>query len=94
MLYRHETQTLRQVKTFIRQPYAWPGGYPLFLVLQDDAALCHDCTADNFRHIAQDVFDNVNTGWRPYRPEVNYEDADLYCDHCGERIESAYGETE
>jgi hypothetical protein len=23
---------------------------------------------------------------------INYEDSDLFCDHCGRRIEPAYGE--
>ena len=24
--------------------------------------------------------------------EINYEDETMYCDHCNEKIESAYGE--
>ena len=30
---------LRRVKQAIRQPYAWPGGYPLYVIMADGAAL-------------------------------------------------------
>jgi len=30
--------------------------------------------------------------WRLVGVEINYEDTDLYCCHCGEQIESAYGD--
>jgi len=36
---------------------------------------------------------NVNDGWRVVACEANWEDAELYCDYSGERIESAYAET-
>jgi hypothetical protein len=26
---------IEQLKAFIRQPYAWPGGYPLYAVMGD-----------------------------------------------------------
>jgi hypothetical protein len=26
--------------------------------------------------------------------EANWEDPDLFCDHCGDRIESAYAESD
>jgi hypothetical protein len=34
----------------------------------------------------------VNDGWRVVACDTNWEDASLYCDHSGERIESAYAE--
>ena len=30
--------------------------------------------------------------WRIVASDVNWEDASLTCDNCGQRIESAYGE--
>ena len=27
---------VEKVKTFIRQPYAWPGGYPLYAIANDE----------------------------------------------------------
>jgi hypothetical protein len=32
------------------------------------------------------------SGWRIVAYDVNWEDADLTCDHTGEKIESAYAE--
>jgi hypothetical protein len=34
----------------------------------------------------------VNDGWRVVACDTNWEDGELYCDHSGERIESAYAE--
>jgi hypothetical protein len=31
-------------------------------------------------------------GWLLVGDDVNYEDCSLYCDHCNEKIPSAYGE--
>lgn len=61
--------------------YAWPGGYPMFYLDADNNVLCPDCATKN------NEFDKpiVTFG-------TNDEDPDLYCDHCGERIESAYSE--
>lgn len=84
---------LRQVKGFIRSPYAWPGGYPQALILSDGAALCDDCARDNFRQICRSTLTGCNDGWHAAGCDVNWENTDLHCDHCGERIQSAYGET-
>ena len=39
------------IKQAIRDKYAWPGGYPLFLVTSDGAALCIDCGKKEYRNI-------------------------------------------
>jgi hypothetical protein len=36
---------------------------------------------------------NQGTAYVPAAFEINWEDVDLTCDHCGKHIESAYGET-
>jgi hypothetical protein len=82
---------LRDVKQFVRAPYAWPGGYPLFLVTTDSGCICHDCTKRHFRQIIRAEIDSQNDGWRPSAVTVNWEDSDLLCDNCGLSIESAYG---
>jgi hypothetical protein len=71
--------------------YAWPGGYPLYYLMDDGEALCPDCANDpsNPVHI-----DGLRDGWRIEAPDINYEDAQLYCAHCNKRIESAYAEDE
>ncbi len=74
------------------QGYAWPGGYPVFAITKDGAALCSQCTKDNLKLIVRDTHEDNNTGWEIMSSMVNWEDTELYCDHCGKIIESAYGE--
>lgn len=93
MLVLSEIQRLRDVKRFIRQPYAWPGGYPQALITSDGAALCYQCSCDNWQHIARESFDNSQCGWRASGVGVNWENTDLSCDHCGEKIPAAYEES-
>ena len=66
--------------------YAWPGGYPIYYLASDDAVLCPKCAneytseRDNESQLA------------PVASDINWEDAQLFCEHCNARIESAYGE--
>ena len=80
------------IKHAIRTKYAWPGGYPLFLIMSDGGALCIDCGKKEFRQIAYAHRHNLKDGWHVAAPNINWEDTDLYCDHCNNKIESAYGE--
>jgi hypothetical protein len=61
--------------------YAWPGGYPLYYLDKEDAVLCPTCAN-------KEEADNIAAG------DVNWEDADLHCDECSQRIPSAYAEDE
>jgi hypothetical protein len=72
--------------------YAWPGGYPVFAITSDGAALCFDCLKIMRRSILAAIRDRVNDGWRVSAFDINWEDPGLYCEHCGTRIESAYVE--
>lgn len=83
---------LSQAKATLRAGNcAWPGGYPLFLITHDGAALCFDCARKKWRQIVWDFLNKASTGWRLAGCDVNYEDNSLHCDHCGEKIKSAYG---
>jgi len=73
----------------VSEGYAWPGGYPLFAVTDDGRCLCPTCCKDNADIIASSY---KGDGWRVVGQDVNWEDPQLYCDHCSERIESAYAE--
>lgn len=85
--------TTKQIKQFIRQPHVFPGGYPQFLVMQDDACLCHTCVKSNAKLIIKQTRrPESNTGWCAERVDVNWEDIMLTCDECGADIEPAYGE--
>jgi hypothetical protein len=85
-------ETLRAVKQAIRQPYAWPGGYPLYILTTDGAALSCDAARREWRQIAYATLHGLRDGWQALGVDVNWEDTALYCAHTGERIESAYGE--
>lgn len=85
--------TLGEYRAAIRSgPYAWPGGYPLFFICDDGGALCFTCAKKERRNIISSIAWNVRDGWKVAAVDVNWEDTELYCDHCSKPIESAYGE--
>lgn len=73
----------------IASPYTWPGGYPMFAVTTDGGCLCKACCKTESRSIGSTY---GTDGWAIAGLAVNWEDPSLWCDHCGERIESAYAE--
>lgn len=56
------------------------GGYPLFYLTKRDCVLCPLCANEEKAVIVA--------------ADANWEDPELYCDECSERIESAYAEDE
>jgi len=72
--------------------YAWPGGYPCYFITSDGAALSFDAVRRELRSILESIASNANDGWRIVALEINWEDAALYCEHTGQKIESAYGD--
>jgi len=85
-------ETLRQVKNAIRNKYAWPGGYPLYIVMSDGEALSCDAARDNWRQIVRATLAGWRDDWKAEGVDINYEDTSLFCAHTGARIESAYGD--
>jgi hypothetical protein len=71
------------------QPYAWPGGYPRMGVTDDGGVICAKCARDEF-----DRLDEATPGDGFYLAvlTINWEDNDLTCDHCNDKVECAYGE--
>jgi hypothetical protein len=83
----------KQFKKHINDgPYTFPGAYPVFFITSDGAALSFDAAKDNAALIQESIENHSNDGWRVIAVAVNYENPDLYCDHTGGRIESAYAE--
>lgn len=75
------------------------GGYPLYFAMRDGGALSFDSARSEFRSIARAMIDAAggcypDSQWVPVACEVNWEDAELYCDHSNARIPSAYAEPE
>lgn len=73
-------------------PYAWPGGYPLYFITNDGAALSFEAARENVRQIIWSIANNARDGWRVVGCEVNWEDDGLLCDHTFQPIPCAYGE--
>jgi|SRR5215472_6618663 len=94
--YRRTFARIRNVPEFkatLRNgAYAWPGGYPLFFITSDGAPICFDCARKELRNIYSAIHDHRSDGWRVEACDINYEDADCYCDHCSKRIDPAYGD--
>ncbi len=84
-------EILLAVKSAIRQPYAWPGGYPLYIIMVDGEALSIEAARDNWRSICHATLAGLRDGWQAAGVAINWEDTSLYCAHTGKQIESAYG---
>lgn len=67
--------------------FAWPGGYPVAYYTQDNGCLCPKCATENL-----ELTLGEDPQWKIVAAEINYEDPDLFCDHCNKRIPSAYAE--
>lgn len=88
-------QTLQSMKEAIRQKYAWPGGYPLVLIMDDGECLCMGCAQKEWKNIYQSTKNHERDGWQAAGVEINWENPDgSLCAHCNNVLESAYTETE
>ena len=68
--------------------WAWPGGYPIAYYTRDGGCLCPTCANENMNLTLDKDYDQ----WCIVAQEINYEDNDLQCDNCSERIAPAYAE--
>ncbi len=82
-----QSKSLRLATQLHERGFAWPGGYPLFAVMDDGAALCRHCAGSERTWIGTTT---GSDGWCVRALEINYEDGELFCCHCGARIEAAY----
>lgn len=86
-------EKLVQVREFIRQPHAFPGGYPKVLYMADGECLCAKCAKENYRLISEATRSNDrHSGWCAYAIDLYFEGAPLACANCNAETESAYGE--
>lgn len=82
-----------QVKSAIREGYAWPGGYPLSIVMNDGGALCTGCAKAEWRNVAHDTVKGWRTGWDAAGVQVMWEGGNR-CDHCNECLDAYPEESE
>lgn len=72
--------------------YTSIGCYPVFFLCSDGGVLCPTCARKEAKQIIGAILDGDSSGWRVVAHDANWEDPELMCDHCNERIESAYAE--
>jgi hypothetical protein len=68
--------------------YSGVGCYPVFYVTADGGVLSAAAVEENLEACC----DPDDPGWFVVGHDANWENPDLYCDHTGERIESAYAD--
>ena len=87
--------TPETLKQFIRQPYAWPGGYPCALLLADGEVIDSQSARANYRLIRRAMRDQrpwwSDSQWVPVEVFIHWEGPPLVCAESGRLIESAYG---
>lgn len=90
-----DINTVAELKATLRAgAHVWPGGYPLYFITSDNAALSWESVLENLNQIFWAIKTKDRGGWQVVACDVNWEDTDLYCEHSGKPIESAYGEKE
>jgi hypothetical protein len=85
----------QELRASVRMPFAWPGGYPIYIVLSDGGMLCHACSRTEYREMSQALRDPAlrHSGWCPVAAEVLWEEGEEGpepCAHCGKELEAAY----
>lgn len=89
----HEYSRALRDPSHAKYPFTSLGFYPLYLVTADGGCLCHACAVSEKKLIRRAAMcPGTDKQWEPLTFEANWEDPALYCDHCCERIESAYAE--
>ena len=87
--------TVKDLMVAVRQGrFTSYGCYPLFFVTKDGGALDPRTVKENLFQIGRAVRDKNDPQWQVIGIDVNWENPDLYDDHTGDRIESAYAESD
>ena len=86
-IHHRNIETGCQLRESLRAgPYAWPGGYALYYVVNDGAALCPACVRDNARLILRSIRERACDGWRVVGSGLVEELCDdmpgYQCDNC------------
>lgn len=82
------------LKLFIRSNgYAWPGGYPMALLMADGECIDARSARECYREIRNAMRHphGANPSWKPDAVFIHWEGEPIQCTHSGRDIESAYG---
>jgi hypothetical protein len=88
-----EIKTVAQLKATLRNgQYTFPGCYPLYFITADGCAISFDALKD--KDILRGAYSDIQSRYsgRIVGCDVNYEDALLFCEITGNKIECAYCE--
>lgn len=89
---KQRNQILHDVREAVRHPYAWPGGYPIYVYMTDGEMLCRDCVRSNYREISHATRHKERSGWAAAGVDVYWEGPNMFCAQCNKELESAYGD--
>jgi hypothetical protein len=85
--------TVKELIQAVRQGrFTSIGCYPLYFVTKDGGTLDPKTVKDNLLLVGRAVRDRNDPQWEVIGCDVNWENPDMYDDHTGDRIESAYAE--
>jgi len=84
---------MQDIKDAIRNPFAWPGGYPKTAICNDGGLLCPDCLKFNYKSVVYDTLNGLNSGWRVSAIDIIWEGGNN-CDHCGACVDAYPAEAE
>lgn len=84
-------RAIEAVASLIKEPWAWPGGYPRYALTADGGVLCAACVKRERSLVESAIRDNDQTGgWLVEAVDVweggDEENDTLRCDHCGSDI--------
>lgn len=83
--------TIDQIKSALDSgPLAWPGGYPIYFITSDGAALSFEAVQREWHNVENAVVNDIDDGWRVIGSEINWDDNSLFCENTGEPIPCAY----
>lgn len=77
----------KAAKAAIRNPYAWPGGYPLSIIMNDGEALCPDCAKAEWRQCCEETLKPGWNGWRMAGVEILWEGGNQCC-QCNKSLDA------
>ena len=86
--------TLRQIKERLREgPYAWPGGYPVAFLCEDQEVVCFEAVRDHWRDVARaHIRRDRSDPWALACAFIHWEGPVYHCAVTGKVIPSAYGD--
>lgn len=75
------------LQSFVRSGgFAWPGGYPMGLLMSDGEVIDSKSARSMYRYIRRGT-----CGWAAEAVFIHWEGEPIECAHSGRMIESAYG---